>query len=61
VEAARAAGALAEHVEDAESAGRWMHAHLAAGDVVLVKGSRGIGLDRAIAELRRLRGEGGAA
>lgn len=45
---AAAAGAQAVTLPDAESAGRWLISSLAEGDVVLVKGSRGIGLDRAV-------------
>jgi UDP-N-acetylmuramoyl-tripeptide--D-alanyl-D-alanine ligase len=33
---------------DAEAAGRWLQQNLRAGDVVLVKGSRGVHLERAI-------------
>jgi len=36
---------------DAESAGRWLKQNLQPGDVVLVKGSRGVHLERAIAAL----------
>lgn len=46
---AAAAGMTAIVLPDADSAGRWMSQFLCDGDVVLVKGSRGIGLDRAIA------------
>jgi UDP-N-acetylmuramoyl-tripeptide--D-alanyl-D-alanine ligase len=60
VEAARTAGVAATHVGDAAAAGDWLVAHLRAGDVVLVKGSRGVGLDRAIDRLVAHRG-GGAA
>jgi UDP-N-acetylmuramoyl-tripeptide--D-alanyl-D-alanine ligase len=35
----------------AEAAGRWLRAHLQPGDVVLVKGSRGVHLERAIEAL----------
>jgi len=51
-EAARAAGLEAvELVADADEAARVLGARLAAGDVVLVKGSRGVGLDRTVAAL----------
>lgn len=47
-EAARAAGAQSIFLPDAEAAGEWLTANLRAGDAVLVKGSRGVGLERAI-------------
>jgi UDP-N-acetylmuramoyl-tripeptide--D-alanyl-D-alanine ligase len=37
---------------DAESAGRWLRNRLRPGDVVLVKGSRGVHLERAIEALK---------
>ncbi len=37
---------------DADAAGKWMRENLRPGDVVLVKGSRGVRLERAIAILR---------
>jgi len=42
-------GVAALFLPDAETAGRWMRNHLRAGDVVLVKGSRGVHLEKAIA------------
>lgn len=51
VEAARARGVAGVHVPDAQSAGDWLRDELAEGDLVVVKGSRGIGLERAIAAL----------
>ncbi len=48
---ARAAGRDAVVLADADEAGRWLSSEVAAGDVVLVKGSRGIGLDRAVGAL----------
>ncbi len=48
---ARAAGAEAIFVADAAAAGEWLREHLRPGDVVLVKGSRGVQLERAIAAL----------
>lgn len=56
VEAARAGGAAADHVADAEAAGLWLERTLRDGDVVLVKGSRGIHLDVAIDHLLATRG-----
>ena len=55
VEAARARGVAAELVETPQAAGVWMQANLRAGDVVLLKGSRGVRLEEALAVL------GGAA
>jgi UDP-N-acetylmuramoyl-tripeptide--D-alanyl-D-alanine ligase len=46
--AACAGGATAVFLKDAEAAGQWLAANLRAGDVVLVKGSRGVRLERAI-------------
>ncbi len=43
----------AEFVADAGAAGVWLGQNLRAGDVVLVKGSRGVGLERAIAALEQ--------
>jgi UDP-N-acetylmuramoyl-tripeptide--D-alanyl-D-alanine ligase len=37
---------------DAEAAGRWLRQTLQPGDVVLVKGSRGVHLERAIDVLK---------
>jgi UDP-N-acetylmuramoyl-tripeptide--D-alanyl-D-alanine ligase len=41
-------GVAALFLPDAEAAGRWMKAHVREGDLVLVKGSRGVRLERAI-------------
>jgi UDP-N-acetylmuramoyl-tripeptide--D-alanyl-D-alanine ligase len=46
--AACAGGATAVFLKDAEAAGQWLAANLRAGDVVLIKGSRGVRLERAI-------------
>jgi UDP-N-acetylmuramoyl-tripeptide--D-alanyl-D-alanine ligase len=44
-------GVAAEFVETPEEAGEWMRANLRAGDVVLLKASRGVRLERALAAL----------
>jgi UDP-N-acetylmuramoyl-tripeptide--D-alanyl-D-alanine ligase len=41
-------GVASLFLPDAEVAGHWMHSNLRPGDVVLVKGSRGVHLERAI-------------
>jgi len=46
--AASMGGVASLFLPDAEAAGTWMKTHLREGDVVLVKGSRGVGLERAI-------------
>ena len=46
--AACTGGVASLFVPEAEDAGRWMQANLRPGDVVLVKGSRGVHLERAI-------------
>jgi UDP-N-acetylmuramoyl-tripeptide--D-alanyl-D-alanine ligase len=51
VGAAQAAGAEAVFVASAEEAGEWMKANVRAGDAVLLKGSRGVRLERALAVL----------
>ena len=48
VAAAATAGVPAVFLPDAESAGNWLKANLHAGDVALIKGSRGVHLERAI-------------
>jgi UDP-N-acetylmuramoyl-tripeptide--D-alanyl-D-alanine ligase len=45
--------------ETPEAAARWLFDNLQEGDLVLVKGSRGVQLERAINELRQLSGEVG--
>jgi UDP-N-acetylmuramoyl-tripeptide--D-alanyl-D-alanine ligase len=52
VEAARQGGAEALFVETPEAAGEWLREHLAAGDAVLLKGSRGVKLERALETLQ---------
>jgi UDP-N-acetylmuramoyl-tripeptide--D-alanyl-D-alanine ligase len=46
--AACAGGVPAVFLRDAKTAGQWLAQNLRAGDVVLVKGSRGVHLERAI-------------
>jgi len=48
VEGAMAAGVAAEFVETPEAAGEWLKANLREGDVVLLKASRGVKLERAL-------------
>jgi UDP-N-acetylmuramoyl-tripeptide--D-alanyl-D-alanine ligase len=51
-DAARAAGLDAFHTEDVEALVRWARATIAPGDVLLVKGSRGMKLERLVEALR---------
>lgn len=51
--AACSGGVPSLFLADAESAGRWLAANVAPGDVVLVKGSRGVHLERAIEILQK--------
>jgi UDP-N-acetylmuramoyl-tripeptide--D-alanyl-D-alanine ligase len=51
VSAAQAAGADAVFVAGADEAGEWMKANVRAGDAVLLKGSRGVRLEQALAVL----------
>ncbi|MFZ0394263.1 MAG: hypothetical protein WAL73_10440, partial [Terracidiphilus sp.] len=46
--AACTGGVAALFLPDAEAAGHWLGKNLRKGDLVLVKGSRGVGLERAI-------------
>jgi UDP-N-acetylmuramoyl-tripeptide--D-alanyl-D-alanine ligase len=48
VAGARAKGVTAEFVESPEQAGEWLRANLREGDVVLMKASRGVRLERAL-------------
>ncbi len=50
-DAAGAGGAEAMFFATPEEAGTWLHEHARAGDAVLVKGSRGVRLERALAML----------
>jgi UDP-N-acetylmuramoyl-tripeptide--D-alanyl-D-alanine ligase len=50
--AACAGGVASLFLPDAEAAGRWLSQNLRPGDVVLVKGSRGVHLERAIEALK---------
>jgi UDP-N-acetylmuramoyl-tripeptide--D-alanyl-D-alanine ligase len=50
VDAAAQGGASAFFVETPEAAGEWMRSNLREGDVVLLKGSRGVRLERALLE-----------
>jgi UDP-N-acetylmuramoyl-tripeptide--D-alanyl-D-alanine ligase len=56
VKGAKAVGVVAEFVEMPEEAGEWMRANLRAGDVVLLKASRGVRLERALAALAEAEG-----
>ncbi len=51
VAAASARGVAAEFVESAEQAGAWLRENLREGDVVLLKASRGVRLERALEAL----------
>jgi UDP-N-acetylmuramoyl-tripeptide--D-alanyl-D-alanine ligase len=51
------AGVASLFMPDAEAAGNWMAENLRPGDVVLVKGSRGVRLERAIEVAREKLGK----
>jgi UDP-N-acetylmuramoyl-tripeptide--D-alanyl-D-alanine ligase len=53
VDAAAELGVRGVFVEDAGAAGEWLVRNLRPGDAVLVKGSRGVRLEVAIAALRK--------
>jgi UDP-N-acetylmuramoyl-tripeptide--D-alanyl-D-alanine ligase len=55
VQGAREAGAQAEFVETPEAAGEWLARQTKDGDVVLLKASRGVKLEKALEVWRRLR------
>jgi UDP-N-acetylmuramoyl-tripeptide--D-alanyl-D-alanine ligase len=52
VDAARQAGAKALFVDSADAAGTWLRENLRPGDAVLLKGSRGVRLEKALDDLR---------
>ena len=54
-EGAASSGVAAEFVETPEQAGEWLSLNLREGDVVLLKGSRGVGLERALTVLEAQR------
>ena len=59
VEGARSSGARAEFVASPEEAGEWLRREVRAGDAVLLKASRGVRLERALAIWsEQLSGEG---
>jgi UDP-N-acetylmuramoyl-tripeptide--D-alanyl-D-alanine ligase len=58
-EAAAQGGAEAVFVETPEAAGEWLREHLAPGDAVLLKGSRGVRLERALEVLQTQEKEDG--
>ena len=51
VRAAQQGEREAVFVADAEAAGKWLQANVRAGDAVLLKASRGVKLERALAGL----------
>lgn len=55
VEAAHRAGSRVHHFADVEDAGRWAAQEVEDGDLVLVKGSRGIGLEAVVTALEEAR------
>jgi UDP-N-acetylmuramoyl-tripeptide--D-alanyl-D-alanine ligase len=57
--AACVGGVAALFLPDAEAAGRWLKQNLQPGDVVLVKGSRGVHLERVIEAVKAGSGDGG--
>ena len=59
--AACSGGAACVFLPDAEAAGQWLAENLHAGDVVLVKGSRGVHLERAIEKAKEALASTGAA
>ena len=53
VEAAREGGAQAMFLASPQAAGQWLNAELKEGDAVLLKASRGVGLEKALQSLNR--------
>ena len=51
VDGAKAGGVEAQFVDSPEEAGEWLREHLREGDAVLLKASRGVRLERALAVL----------
>jgi len=56
VEAAAGAGMKAEFVATPEEAGEWLADHTREGDVVLLKASRGVKLEKALETWKSKRG-----
>jgi UDP-N-acetylmuramoyl-tripeptide--D-alanyl-D-alanine ligase len=61
VEAAQAAGIKAEFVATPEEAGDWLAREAREGDVVLLKGSRGVKVEKALESWRQKSGSGSKA
>jgi UDP-N-acetylmuramoyl-tripeptide--D-alanyl-D-alanine ligase len=60
-DAAHEGGVEALFLETPEAAGEWLREHLESGDAVLLKGSRGVRLERALDGLERLEEDGGSS
>jgi len=56
VESAKAAGMRAEFVSTPEEAGEWLARETRDGDVVLLKASRGVKLEKALEKWKEIRG-----
>jgi UDP-N-acetylmuramoyl-tripeptide--D-alanyl-D-alanine ligase len=56
VEAAKASGTHAEFLATPEEAGEWLARESKDGDVVLLKASRGVKLEKAVEKWRQIRG-----
>ena len=56
VDAAQAAGTRAEFVASSEEAGQWLARETRDGDVVLLKASRGVKLEKALEKWREISG-----
>src|SRR5579864_5498063 len=56
IDAAKAKGARAEFVATPEEAGEWLARESRDGDVVLLKASRGVKLEKALEKWKELRG-----